>query len=159
LLFVDDFSDPASGWYSNGGPETQAQYMEGGYLLGHSQPNAVVWALPGRLVTDTRIQATATRVGGDDDNFFGLLCRVQGTGQTGDFYAFIISSAGHFGIAKKSGSSLSLIGQEMMMRHPAIRLGSEPNVITAICAGNRLALYVNGEFVTETTDDEYAFGQ
>lgn len=159
LLFIDDFSDPASGWYSNGGPETQAQYVEGGYLLGHNQPNSVVWALPGRLVTDTRIQATATRVGGDDDNFFGLLCRVQGTGQSGDFYAFIISSDGHFGIAKKSGPSLSLIGQEMMMRHPAIRLGNEPNVITAICSGSRLALYVNGEFVAETSDEQYTLGQ
>lgn len=159
LLFQDDFSDPASGWYSNGGPETQAQYVEGGYLLGHNQPNSVVWALPGRLVTDTRIQVTATRVGGDDDNFFGLLCRVQGTGQTGDFYAFLISSDGHFGIAKKSGNSLALIGQDMMMRHPAIHLGSQPNIITGICAGNRLALYVNGEFVAETTDEEYALGQ
>lgn len=159
LLFQDDFSDPASGWYSNGGSETQAQYVEGGYLLGHNQPNSVVWALPGRLVTDTRIQVTATRVGGDDDNFFGLLCRVQGTGQTGDFYAFLISSDGHFGIAKKSGNSLALIGQEMMMRHPAIHLGSQPNIITGICSGDRLALYVNGEFVAETTDDEYTQGQ
>lgn len=159
LLFSDDFSDPASGWYSNGGPETQAQYLEGGYLLGHSQPNSAVWALPGRLVTDTRIQVTATRVGGDDDNFFGLLCRVQGTGQSGDFYAFIISSDGHFGIAKSSGGSFSLIGQELMMRHAAIRLGSEPNVITAVCSGNRLALYVNGEFVSETNDDTYSIGQ
>ncbi|HRN50205.1 MAG TPA: tetratricopeptide repeat protein [Anaerolineales bacterium] len=159
LLFADDFSDPASGWYSNGGPETQAQYVEGGYLLGHSQPNSAVWALPGRIVSDTRIQVTATRVGGDDDNFFGLLCRVQGTGQSGDFYAFIISSDGHFGIAKSSGGSFSLIGQELMMRHMAIHQGSEPNVITAICAGSRLALYVNGEFVAETSDDTYTTGQ
>ena len=159
LLFADDFSDPACGWYSNGGPETQAQYVEGGYLLGHSQPNSAVWALPGRIVSDTRIQVTATRVGGDDDNFFGLLCRVQGTGQSGDFYAFIISSDGHFGIAKSSGGSFSLIGQELMMRHMAIHQGSEPNVITAICAGSRLALYVNGEFVAETSDDTYTTGQ
>lgn len=159
LLFVDDFSNPASGWYSNGGPDTSGSYWEGGYLLAQSPPSQVVWALPGRMVTDTVVQATATKLGGDDDNIFGLLCRVQGTGQTGDFYAFLISSDGYFGITKKSGDTLALIGQEMMLRHSAIRLGGEPNVITAVCAGNRLALYVNGEFVVETTDDQYASGQ
>lgn len=159
LLFADDFSNPATGWYSYGGPDTSGSYWEGGYLLAQSEPNSVVWALPGRIVTDTLIQATAAKLGGDDNNFFGLLCRVQGTGQTGDFYAFLISSDGYFGITKKSGDTLALIGQDMMLRHSAIRLGGEPNVITAICSGNRLALYINGEFVVETTDDEYRTGQ
>ncbi|MBX3002379.1 MAG: tetratricopeptide repeat protein [Anaerolineales bacterium] len=159
LLFTDDFSNPASGWYSNGGPETRAAYEQGGYLLEQTQPNAVVWALPGRIVSDVRVQVASTRTGGDDNNFFGLLCRVQGTGQTGDFYAFLISSDGYFGISKKSGDALELIGQEMMLRHPAIRLGGEPNRIEALCAGERLALYVNGELVAETNDAEYASGQ
>ncbi|MBX3045671.1 MAG: tetratricopeptide repeat protein [Anaerolineales bacterium] len=159
LLFSDDFANPASGWYSHGGPDTSGSYWEGGYLLAQSEPNSVVWALPGRIVTDTVVQATATKLGGDDNNFFGLLCRVQGTGQSGDFYAFLISSDGYFGITKKSGDTLALIGQEMMLRHSAIRLGGEPNVLTAVCAGSRLALYVNGEFVVETTDEQYGYGQ
>lgn len=159
LLFTDDFSNPASGWYSNGGPDSSGSYWEGGYLLTQTPPNSVVWAVPGRIVTDTLVQVTATKLGGNDNNIFGLLCRVQGTGQTGDFYAFLISSDGYFGIAKKSGETLGLIGQEMMLRHSAIRLGGEPNVITAVCSGSRLALYVNGEFVVEAADDQHRSGQ
>ena len=159
LLFSDDFANSESGWYVNGGEPSTGAYAEGGYLLTENRANNAAWALPGRLARDVRVQASATRLGGDDNNFFGLMCRVQGAGQSGNYYAFIISSDGFFGITKKSGDTLSLVGQEAMLRHPAINLGAGPNIITAVCAGNRLALYVNGQFVVETTDDEYSSGQ
>jgi tetratricopeptide (TPR) repeat protein len=159
LLFFDDFSDPASGWYTNGDPASPGLYSGGGYVLVENQPGTAVWALPGRIFSDVRVEASATRQAGDDNNFFGLLCRVQGTGQSGNFYAFIISSDGYFGITKKSSDTLALIGQDVMLRHPSINLGDGPNVITGVCSGSRLALYVNGEFVVETTDEEYSSGQ
>jgi tetratricopeptide (TPR) repeat protein len=159
LLFFDDFSDLASGWYTNGDPASPGLYSGGGYVLVENQTGTAVWALPGRIFADVRVEVTATRQGGDDNNFFGLLCRVQGTGQSGNFYAFIISSDGYFGITKKSGDTLALVGQDVMLRHPAINLGDGPNVITAVCSGSRLALYVNGEFIVETTDEEYSNGQ
>lgn len=159
LLFFDDFSDPASGWYTNGDPASPGLYSGGGYVLVKEQPQGAVWALPGRIFTDARIVVQATKQGGPDDNWFGVMCRVQGTTQTGNFYVLMISSDGYFGIGKKSGDTLSLIGQDKMLLHPAINHGAETNVIEAICAGNRLALYVNGEFVVEATDDEYMTGQ
>jgi tetratricopeptide (TPR) repeat protein len=159
LLFFDDFSDPESGWYTNGDPASPGLYSEGGYRLVKKQPQGAVWALPGRIFTDARVVVQVTKDGGPDDNWFGLMCRVQGTTQTGNFYVLMISSDGFFGIGKKSGDTLSLIGQEKMLLHPAINKGDATNEIVAICAGDRLALYVNGEFVVETTDAEYTSGQ
>lgn len=155
LLFADDFADANSGWTVSGGEPSTGAYEQGGYLLTENRASNATWALPGRLAQDVRVQASATRLGGDDNNFFGLVCRVQSAG----YYAFIISSDGFFGIGKKSGDTLSLIGQDAMLRHRAINLGAGPNIITAVCAGSRLALHVNGQFVAETTDDEYTSGQ
>jgi tetratricopeptide (TPR) repeat protein len=159
LLFADDFSDPASGWYTNGDPASPGMYSDGGYRLIKQQPQGAVWALPGRIFTDVRIDVTATKMGGEDDNWFGVMCRVQGTTQTGNFYVLMISSDGYFGIAKKTGDLLELIGQDKMLLHPSINKGNASNKISAICSGNRLALYVNDEFVVETTDEDFSNGQ
>lgn len=159
LLFFDDFSDVNSGWYTNGDPASPGLYSSDGYRLIKEQPQGAVWALPGRIFTDVRVEVKTTKQGGEDDNWFGVMCRVQGTTQTGNFYILMISSDGYFGIGKKTGDILELIGQDKMLLHPAINKGNATNLISAICAGNRLTLYVNGEFVVETTDADYTSGQ
>lgn len=159
LLFFDDFSDPNSGWYTNGDPASPGLYAGGGYVLVKEQPQGAVWALPGRVFTDVRIEVQASKQGGDDNNFFGVLCRVGGTTQSADFYLLMISSDGYFGIARKEGETLGLVGQDKMLYSSAIIQGNSTNAITAICAGTRLALYANGELLVEVNDAELTSGQ
>ncbi len=160
LLFFDDFSDPNSGWYTNGDPASPGLYSGGGYVLVKNQPMGGVWALPGRIFPDVRIEVMATKQGGENDNYFGILCRVQGTGQTGNFYAFLISSDGYYIIAKRTdGITLEGVNQDGMLKSGKINEGDAANKITVICSGNRLALYVNDELLIETTDENLDTGQ
>lgn len=160
LLFFDDFSDPSSGWYTNGDPASPGGYSGGGYVLIEKQTNTGVWAMPGRLFDDVRIEVLATKQSGDDDNFFGLMCRITGTSGNADFYLFMISSDGFFGIAKRINSGdLVLIGQDKMLFSSAILQGEATNQITAICSGSRLALYANDTKLVDVTDDSLSRGQ
>jgi len=159
LLFFDDFSDANSGWYTNGDPASPGLYSGGGYVLVKEQPQGAVWALPGRVFTDVRIEVQASKQGGDDNNFFGVVCRVGGTTQSADFYLLMISSDGYFGIARKNAETLGLVGQDKMLYSSAIIQGNSSNAISAICAGTRLALYVNGELLVEVNDAELTTGQ
>ncbi len=160
LLFSDDFSDPNSGWYTNGDPASDGLYAGGGYVLVEKQPSATFWALPGRLFSDVRIEVTATKQAGEEDsNFFGLICRVQGTTGSAAFYALIITSDGFYGIAKNVDSTLSLLKPDKMLYSSVINQGNSTNKIAAVCSGERLALYVNDQLLVETTDAEFASGQ
>ena len=160
LLFFDNFSDATSGWYTNGDPASPGVYSGGGYVLIANQPLAPVWAMPGRLFGNTRIEVLATKQGGEDNDFYGVLCRVNGTGINGEFYALIISSDGFFAIAKRvDDDPFVTVGQEGMLASPHINKGEATNKITAICSGTRLALYVNDRFVVETQDADLVSGQ
>lgn len=159
-LFADDFSNPNSGWDSNGDSKALSQYDSGGYRIVATQDNSMVWAMPGQLFTDVRIEVTAETQGGDDDNFFGLMCRVQGTTKSASFYAFLISSDGFYGIVKRvDGGELGLIEQGKMQFNSAINQGKAQNRIAAECSDERLALYVNGQKLVEVTDGDLNTGQ
>jgi tetratricopeptide (TPR) repeat protein len=164
LLFFDDFSDLGSGWYTNGDPASPGIYAGDGYVLQVTQSveggATGVWAMAGRLFSDVRVEVTANKQNGTDNNFYGILCRLQGTTQTGSFYAFIVSSDGFYGIAKRvNQGEMRGLGQDKLLPSGLINTGEGSNQLTAICAGDRLAFYVNGELVYETRDKDLANGQ
>lgn len=161
LIFFDDFSDPNSGWYSNGAPEPNLlEYDKEGYRILVALPNDAIWALPGRLFTNVSIEVTASKEGGDDDNFFGIMCRVQGTTHSANFYLLMISSDGYYGIAKRvEGGDLALIAQDKMQFSQAINLGATANKIRAECVEDRLTLYANDVMLVEVFDEDLNTGQ
>lgn len=167
LLFFDDFSNPDSGWYTNGDPTNLGVYSGGGYVLQMNQRNAGIWAMPGRLFGDVRIEVNATKQGGDNDNFFGLMCRITTTSSAADFYIFIISSDGYYGIGKRvnSGDMLmfnqngNLNDENRMFYNSTILQGEASNKIIAICSGDRLALYINDTLLMEVNDSDISSGQ
>ncbi len=93
------------------------------------------------------IEVETTPQAGDENNWFGVMCRVdeEGTG-----YAFLISADGFWGISRTDGRSLEFL--ENWRETDAIRTGRETNHIRAYCVGDYLALYVNDEFVGDHTD-------
>ena len=160
LLFFDDFTNADSGWYSNGDPALLAYYDENGYRLIHPQPNAAGWALPGKLFSNISIDVSAEKQGGVDDNFFGVMCRVQGTTGSANFYIFMISSDGYYGIGKRvEGGDLILIGEQKMQASKAINKGEAINHIHVECDQDRLALSINDTLVAEEYDSDLTTGQ
>ncbi len=156
ILFQDDFSDPDSGWDRRQDSDGVTDYTgDGAYRIRVDTPNLEVWANPGRNFKDVRIEVDATKVAGPDDNDFGVLCRYV---DTQNFYFFLISSDGYFGIGKKVNDETQVIGAENLESHTAIRQGTTTNHIRADCVGNTLSLYANGTLLRTVSDDTFQEG-
>ncbi|MGB9801239.1 MAG: hypothetical protein ACPLUL_14215 [Thermanaerothrix sp.] len=151
ILFQDDFSDPDSGWDRRQDSDGVTDYTgDGAYRIRVDTPNLEVWANPNLNFKDVRIEVDATKVAGPDDNDFGVLCRYV---DIQNFYFFLISSDGYFGIGKKVNGETQIIGAENLESHTAIRQGTTTNHIRADCVGNTLSLHANGTLLRTVNDE------
>lgn len=155
VLFQDNFSDPSSGWDQVSSDEGITDYIDGAYRIYVNDINTDIWANPGLNFTDTQIEVEATKVGGDDNNDFGIICRYQ---DVNNFYFFIISSDGYYGLGKVANGDQQLIGDESMPPSEIIKQGDATNLIQADCIGNQLAIYVNGVKLAEYVDTDFTSG-
>ena len=156
VLFEDDFSNVDSGWdrstYEGLG---LTDYENGGYRIQVIAGNSYVFANPSRNFSDVSITVEATKIGGDDDNEFGVICRQA---NLENFYAATISSDGFYSFVALKDDSLQFLNMENMLPAAAINQGDATNTIRLDCIGSKLTLYVNGEFVGETVDDGISSG-
>jgi hypothetical protein len=155
LLFQDDFSDAKSGWDSLSNEDGITDYDNGQYRILVNTTNTDVWANPGLNFTNTIIEVDATKAGGDDNNDLGVICRYK---DSNNFYFFVISSDGYYGIGKFKDGQQVLVGMESMPPTDAVRQGNATNHILAECNGSTLRLVVNGQQLAETTDSDFTSG-
>jgi hypothetical protein len=155
VLFSDDFSDSSSGWDQVQAAEGVTDYENGHYRIFVNQTQHDYWANPGLSFTDVQVEADASKVGGPNDNDFGLICRYQ---DTENFYAFLISSDGYYGIMKYSGGTSATLGADALLASDAVIQGSATNHLRADCVGDTLSLYANGQLLHSVTDSTFASG-
>ncbi len=155
VLFKDDFSNPSSGWKRVTAINGETNYADGVYRIFVNEANMDIWSMPNLSFKDARIEVDAIKVGGERNNRFGILCRAV---DPQDFYTFVISSDGYYGIGKIKDQNYSLIGGEALQPSDAIQLGTAVNHIRADCIADRLTLYVNGQKLAEVTDSEFPSG-
>jgi hypothetical protein len=155
IVFKDDFSNPASGWNQVSAPNGATDYADGMYRIWVNQSNLDVWAKPGLDVSDVRIEVDALKVAGERNNRFGVICRLSGAT---NFYVFLISSDGYYGIGKVINGQFWLISDKRLEASKLIHTGSASNHLRAECAGSTLTLYVNDEKLAEVQDDELHSG-
>ena len=155
VLFQDDFSDPTSGWVTQRSTNQVMDYESSGFRIWVNQPNFDYWSVPGLRFTDTRIEVTATKEAGPDDNDLGIICRYR---DQNNFYGFLISNDGYYGISKRKDGDHRVISEDGMKHSSVIHTGNVQNRIRADCIGTTLALYVNDVKLVETQDTDYAVG-
>lgn len=155
ILFEDDFSDSDSGWDQRDDETCITDYADGAYRIMVNPSQYDCWANPSRDFTDVIVEVEATKAGGPDDNDFGLVCRYQ---DSSNFYFFLISSDGFYGIGKVEDGSQSLIDMEQMETTDAVRQGDATNSIQAECKGDQLTLTVNGDEVASVSDSTFSSG-
>jgi len=155
VLFQDDFSDTSSGWDRVNVDDGVTDYADGVYRIWVNTTSTDVWANPGLNFSDTVVEVEATKVGGPDDNDFGVICRYQ---DESNFYFFIISSDGYYGLGKVVGGEQMLIGEEELLPSDAIQTGNVTNTILAECNGSNLTLSANGTQLASATDDSFSSG-
>jgi hypothetical protein len=141
-LFKDDFSDPTSGWGRFLDINGFMDYYSSGFRIWVNTPGYNYWSTPGLVFKDVRVNVDAARIGGPDENRFGLICRYK---DVNNYYFFVISSDGYFGIGKVLDGVTTLLGQDMMVYNASILTGISPNHLEAECRGDTLTFFINGQ--------------
>lgn len=158
ILYQDDFSDPNSGWDQvDQAGEASTGYSGEAYKIKVITTNMDVWANPdGQSFTDVRVDVKTTKVtGSTDNNDFGLICRYK---NASNFYFFIISSDGYYGIGKVKDGDQVLLGMDNMLPSDQINLGDTDNQLRADCIGKELTLFVNGHQIYQIKDKDFSEG-
>ncbi len=140
VLFQDDFASPTSGWNRFSSTEGIMDYDGGGYRMLVNALNVNFWTTPQKNFADVRMEVDAGKLGGPDENRIGLICRLTGN----DYYFFIVTSDGYYGIGLFAGGQAVLLGQSEMQVNGNINKGMAVNHLRADCIGDTLTLYVNG---------------
>ena len=153
VLFEDQFETNASGWDRIANDGGIMDYDSKGFRILVRQPNMNFWSTPEKNFGDVRIEADATMLTGPDENRMGLICRYQ----NGNYYFFILSSDGYYGMGKFIGGQAILLGQSDMSPIPIVEL--EPvNHLRADCTGDMLHFYVNYTEIANVQDSELKTG-
>ena len=113
-----------------------------------------VWTQHEALLADVVAEAEFTLHSAAAGNAYGLACRLD-PANAGRGYFFLISGDGYASIRWSNGRSLEAIAPAQPAS--AIKRG-QSNRLRAVCIGDYLALWVNGEFVLEARDTRAAQG-
>jgi hypothetical protein len=148
VLFQDDFSQPITGWDRFQADGGIMDYDGGGYRFLVNDLNTNFWSTPHKNYADVRLEVDTGKLAGPDENRIGLICRYTGT----DYYFFLISSDGYYGIGIFSGGKAALLGQSEMQASTNVNTGLAINHLRADCAGDRLTLFVNGFVIASAQD-------
>ena len=158
ILFKDDFSNPDSGWDRGSNDSYLTDYATGGYRINVIPPTYAAFANPYQTFqNDVRIEVDATKIGGPDDNAFGVQCRYQ---DVDNYYYFYISSDGFVGIGIDKAGEKTIISTSdgSMVDDSSIIQGAATNHLRADCIGSTLTLYVNGTQAAAATDSTFTGG-
>jgi hypothetical protein len=157
LLYQDDFSNLRSGWQTKGDERgSLIAYQVGGLRLRVNDVQTDLWAKPGRKFSDARIEVDAVKIGGPNNNHFGILCHFQ---DPLNYVAFLISSDGYSGIVRVKEGQFSVQGQGSMEYSPAIAQGEAQNHLRADCTDQDLSLWANGVKILETQNTDFTSGE
>ena len=155
LIMMDDFSDTTSGWETYTDQYGNAGYSDGGYLVKSVTKEQYMWGGAGVDLADIQVDVDARVLETVSNGYdaYGIDCRLQ---SNGDGYGFRITSDGYIAIVLYSeGEGKKLVD---WTENSDIYTDGRPNHIGAVCAGDNLQLWVNGEKVVETYDSTFSSG-
>lgn len=155
VLFQDDFSDKAGGWTTIKANNKLIDYEKGGLRFFMNDRQFDYWSRPGLRFSDVHIEVDAAKLSGPDDNDYGIICRYV---DDNNFYSFLISSDGYYGISKMKGGEHTMVGANGMQVSDAIHQGNSTNRIAVDCVGSTLGLSVNGKKLLEVRDTDFTSG-
>jgi len=101
------------------------------------------------------IEVAADKLGGADDNFFGVICRYQ---NEDNFYVLLISSDGYYNIGKFKDGEYEVIGDAGQGFSQAIHQGKTRNHLQADCIHDTLTLIVNQTKLAQVQDNDFSGG-
>ncbi len=157
ILFQDDFSEDGSGWTTLVSPQgSSVAYAHQGLEFINYESEKDFWSIREGDYSNIAVGVDGSKLGGPDDNTFGVICRYV---DTGNFYAFLIGSDGYYGIIKVKDGVYSLLSGSSMDYSPSIVRGTGTNRILGVCSEDELGLFVNGDLLTIVQDTDFTQGR
>lgn len=153
ILYQEEFEDNTTGWDRVANDHGIMDYDSGGYRFLVKQSDYNLWSTPEKNFKDVRVEADVFHLNGADENRMGLMCRYQ----NGDYYFFIISNDGYYGVGKYIGGQILLLGQTSMQVSEFIEKEAV-NHLRADCIGDTLTFYVNFNQVAAVKDADFPNG-
>ena len=148
-LKVDERFDSADDWLTYESDAGLLMAVErGAYRIRLNQRQYSWTQLPSRY-DDSVVEAEVALFDDENAGYAGLACRLD-PGNSGRGYYFLMSGDGHFSLRWGNGRSLDVI--IAVQFSGAIKQGNAVNRMRAVCIGDYLALWVNGEFIAEARD-------
>jgi hypothetical protein len=159
--YTDDFSSSSTNWEIGSYDDGSVGYDSGEYFVEQYGDASFMWGQAGRNYSDVDISVDAyQRFGPSNDNTgYGVMCRVDFDFDIGELSGYLlwIGADQTYSIIKWSNDEVVTLVE--WGTSSSINGGNNAvNRIRAVCDGNRLALYVNGVLLAETTDSELTSG-
>ncbi len=154
-IFSENFTSDNGLWQLQDNDYGKAALENGTFLLEARQKNQTMWSQYYDSYEDVKIDvdAKAINTSVNENNGFGVDCRVQ---ENGDGYSFHISSDGYYSIIKFENTDGTRLVDWTQSEY--IYPGDFTNHITAICQGSHLEMWVNGVFLTSIEDSTFTSG-
>lgn len=161
MLLTETF-DEAGAWETGAYPTDAAEpnailtITGGRYQIDYTATanTSLTWGSGGDDYANVIIEVDLEQLSAEEDNLYGVACRLredENGSATG--YVLLISGDGHFGIAELSRRSLDFLLE--WHQSDVIKQGQAQNTLRAVCVGDYLAVYANGEFLGDVEDDQF----
>ena len=144
-----------NGWKTWNQDNAYVNIEGGGLYFQINEPEYDYWSKPGYKFENLVIQTDAIKVGGPNNNSYGVICRML---DEANFYAFLISSDGYAGILRVKEGIYELLNNDSMEFFAEIAQGDALNQITATCSDTQLSLAINGKIVLQEEDTNFTVG-
>ncbi len=156
-LYFDNFSNTSSGWSRVNNDDGVSDYGEGYFHILVKKAATLLISNPGKSFEgDVSIEVDARKIGGSDDNFFGVVCHYK---DPNNYYLFMISSDGYAGITMLKDGVYTLISPGLkFLKMDGINKGKATNHIKVECIGEKLVIYANGKQVNLAYDKSLTGG-
>lgn len=155
VLLEEDFSNPQI-WEHYVDPNLNVDFrVEDGMYRARASDGGFIWALNAQMHSDVVIQVDTQQISEYANNAYGVMCRAA-PANNGDGYYFMIGGDGAYTIRRGSLDRINALIEWSYT--DAIQQGRSINRIRAVCIGDYLALYVNGQFVAEIRDSYFNRG-
>lgn len=154
-FFMDDFTDHENGWRLTIQPEGVIQYDGDALRMLIKKPGTELLSTPNLNIKNSTISVNTQVMGGPQNNLYGLVC---GYKDNANYYSFLISSDGYYGIVKTIDGKRLMLGADSFTPSDLIQKGQGKNHLRADCIGKKLSFYVNWEKLAEVMDIDLSSG-
>jgi hypothetical protein len=154
--YIDDFTDPNSGWPEKTTGENRSWYATDHYHIQVDQVNTQYVVTSGYSVANGSVIAYGLLPDqtSSPQAYLGVVCRLM---DFQNYYFFEVSYDGYYRIGKFYNGVFSLIGMSAPKTSTAIKIG-DYNQIQADCLNDELSLTVNNIFIETVYDNTLTSG-